>query len=429
MAVGVDQGEVPRVQPAVADHLRRGRVVLVVALHDVRAPDDELPDLPAGKLPVGVVDDAGLEPRDGHADGAGLLLHVEPRDGADGRGLREAVALAEPHPELLLELGHVGRRHGRAAGDAELQGADVEGARPFLHEHAQEYARDGGDVGHSLGLDRLEDALDAEGVEHHDAGPDQHGVEHVGHGAEGVKEGDQAQGLVRLRRREQGLEQRGLGDEVAVGENGPQGPARQPRGVDHHGRVVLGRIGGCKLEGPCRQGLLHGHRPLVDLGQQQVPAGGEAVLDLLEAPGRLGRRDQDPGIAVVQEVLQLVGGGHDVERHGHGAELLAGEIADGEFGDIGEHQGDLVALADAEGLQAVGQGVDGPVHLVEPDPGILVDEGRVVLVGAAGVSEQFPKVHKAHGPPRILRANHITTDPTLQPKTSEKSAFRGFCAA
>jgi len=186
-----------------------------------------------------------------------------------------------------------------------------------------------------------------------------------------------------------------------VGENGAQGLSREARGVDHHGRVVLGGVGGLKLEGPVFHGLLHGQRALVHFRQQEVPAGGKPVLDLLEAAGRLGRRDEHLRIAVVEEVLQLVGGGHDVEGHGHGAELLAGEVGDGEFGGVGQHQGHLVALADAHRFQPVGQGVDGPVHGLVGDPRILIDEGPVVLVAAAGFCEQFPKVHKAFGPPKI----------------------------
>ena len=399
VAVGIDQGEIPRVKPPVAKHQGRGRIVLVIALHDVRAPDDELPDLPAGEIPLAVVDNPGLKPRDGDADRARLLDHLELGDGADGRGFRETVSLAEPHLELLFELGHVGRRHGGAARDAELQGADVETARPFLEEHAEEDARDGSRIGDLLAFDGLEDALHAEGIEHHDAGAEQQGVEHVGYGAEGVKERDQAQCLVRLCRCEQGFQQAGLGDEVSVGENGSQGLAREARGVNYDGRIVLHGIGGLELEGSRFEGFLHGHGPVVDLGQKQVPAAGEPVLDLLETPCGGCRRDQDLGIAVVEEVLQFVGGGHDVERHGHGAQFLAGKVRNGEFGDVGKHQGHLVALADAEGLQVVGQGAYGAVEIAEGEPVFLEDNGHIVPVGAAGIFEQFPKVHKAHEPP------------------------------
>ena len=270
---------------------------------------------------------------------------------------------------------------------------------PFLEKHAEVDARDGGHVGDLLGLDGFEDAVDAEGVEHHDAGAHQDGVEHVGDGAEGVKQRDEAQARVFFRPVEQVRQQSGLGDEIAVGQHGPQGLSREARGVDHDGRVVFRGIGRLELEGPRFKGFLHGHGPVVDLGQKQVPAGCEPVLDLLEAACGGCRRDQDLGIAVVEEVLKLVGGGHDVERHGHGAQFLAGKVGNGEFGDVGKHQGHLVALADADGFQAVGQGVDGPAHLQVADPRILIDEGRVVLVRAAGISEHFPKVHKAHGPP------------------------------
>ncbi len=95
-----------------------------------------------------------------------------------------------------------------------------------------------------------------------------------------------------------------------------------------------------------------------------------ASLSLISSKRRADwcRRDQDLGIAVVEEVLQLVGRGHDVERHGHGAEFLAGKVGNGEFGDVGEHQGHLVPLADTEGFQVVGQGVYGPVQVLEADP-------------------------------------------------------------
>jgi len=157
-----------------------------------------------------------------------------------------------------------------------------------------------------------------------------------------------------------------------------------------------------------------------------MPARGEPVPDLLEAARRLGRGEERLRVTVVEEVPELVRCGHDVERHGHGAQLLAGEVGDGEFGGVGQHQGNLVPLSDAESFQVVGQGVDGPVHPAEGNARIFVDEGPVVLVGAAGICEHFPKVHKAHGPPEIYGPTISQRGQHLNRKHQKKWAFRGI---
>ena len=120
-AVGVDRAEVAGVEPAVDDRLPGRLVVLVVALEDVGALDQDL----------AVLGDLDLAAREGFADRADLEV-VGRGDRRRGRRLGHPPALEHEHPGGVEEAQDVGADR-RRAGDREAQLAAEEAAD--LREH------------------------------------------------------------------------------------------------------------------------------------------------------------------------------------------------------------------------------------------------------------------------------------------------------
>ena len=109
-----------------------------------------------------------------------------------------------------------------------------------------------------------------------------------------------------------------------------------------------------------------------------------------QVPGDDGRR-----LRVVEVVGQLVGGEQDVEGHHRVAGVVAAEEGDGELGDVGQDQGDVLAGPDAEVAQGAGEHAGeqvegGVVHL-----GVAGDDGRLGRVGGGGLAEDGAEVR--HG--------------------------------
>lgn len=127
-----------------------------------------------------------------------------------------------------------------------------------MKKHAEKEPGHGGDVGDPFPGDGLEDAVHVELVHHDHGGPQFQGAYHVGGGAEGVEEGDEAKAHVALPALADFTEERALGGHVPVGEDGPQGPAGEPRRVDHHCRVIAPDGRGLEFGAVSVQGLPEG---------------------------------------------------------------------------------------------------------------------------------------------------------------------------
>ena len=152
VAVLVDLREVTGVEPAAAHRLGRRVGTLPVALHHVRALDDDLPHLALRDLLVVLVEDLHLDVADRRADRAGLALAVGVVEGCDRRGLAQPVPLQDLRAELSVERAQHLDRQRRAAGDADAQRGRV-GPLPLRHrEHRVVHRRHAEEDAHAVAL-------------------------------------------------------------------------------------------------------------------------------------------------------------------------------------------------------------------------------------------------------------------------------------
>jgi len=117
----IHSAQVAGVKPPIFQHCGGGRFVLVVALHDVAAADDQFADRVARHLPAVFIDHLNVDAVEGGSDGTKFRHRLDPVERAGGRRFREAVAFQDARVEFLLENGDEIGRHGRAAGDTELK--------------------------------------------------------------------------------------------------------------------------------------------------------------------------------------------------------------------------------------------------------------------------------------------------------------------
>ena len=191
----------------------------------------------------------------------------------------------------------------------------------------------------------------------------------------------------------------GVHVQLDVGELGPLGLARGPRGVDDDGGVG---------------GLPHHHRQrwrsaVEQLLERHRPGGTGRVPDRedradpcdLGALGRLGQHafpgDQDQRSAVLEVVGDLGGPEQDVERDHHGARLEDPEVGDQELRDVGQLQRDPLAGLDPGYGQAGRHPVRGLVELAVGQLASVEYRHRVVWCAARAFGEDDGKV-EAHGP-------------------------------
>ena len=141
----------------------------------------------------------------------------------------------------------------------------------------------GGDVGDLLLFDGGEDPVEGEAFHQDDAGADPERRQHVGDGAEGVKEGDDGEPDVLFVHVADRPQEHRLGQEVVMGEDGAEGLSREPRGIDHDGGVVAGELRDLLRERTFGDDLPEGGILLRAVGRDEVAAEGEFLPDLFEA--------------------------------------------------------------------------------------------------------------------------------------------------
>ena len=316
---------------------------------------------------------------------------VVPGLGGDRRGLGHAVAdrhLGHAHP--VDDLLHYLDRAGRACHDAGAQAGQVEAREFFGRELGDEHRGDAVERGAALLLDRLEglDRVEARGGDDHRGAVGGRGqVAH--HHAEAVIEGHRDADLVLGRVAAQFADEEAVVEDVVVGQGGALREAGGSRGVLDVDRLVGRKLDGVELR---LVGVLAGLEERLPFGgaeQDHLLQVGAVRADLGDHRGVVGGLeflggDQQFAAGLVEDELELAGavGGVDVDQDR--ADLGGGVLGEGPLGAVRGPDPDAVALGDARGQEAEGEGVDFGVQpgVAQPDPGRPVDQGE--LVGVAG---------------------------------------------
>ncbi len=178
-----------------------------------------------------------------------------------------------------------------------------------------------------------------------------------------------------------------------MGEDGAEGLPRETRGVDHDGGVVARQLRDLLREGASGDDLPEGGCIVRAVGRDDVAAEREFVPYLVKALRQRCLRDQAPGVAVAQKMRQFVRRGLDIEGYGDAADLLDSEIGDDKLGAVGEHQGYLVSLPEAEGAQMVSQGAGGPVQLPIGDLPFAMDDGNIFRKVLGALRQHASQTH------------------------------------
>jgi hypothetical protein len=107
----------------------------------------------------------------------------------------------------------------------------------------------------------------------------------------------------------------------------------------------------------------------------QVVAVGQGLGEQGQA---LGRGDQHPGVAVAQDVADLLGLQDGVDRHEHTARPRRGKAGDNGFGAFVEEDADPLATVQPQADQARGDAGDLVVQLPVAEACLAGGEGRCV---------------------------------------------------
>ncbi len=192
------------------------------------------------------------------------------------------------------------------------------------------------------------------------------------HPLENVGQGKKGQGRVGGGKLDDPRDRQDVADEIGVGEDHALGDAGRSAGVNNRGLVVrlngpggfLEQAGTSGLQGRAAglnggQGKHVGSRGLRledhdMLHPRKVPPEGRDFLVLVEVGD-----DHDLGVAVLDDVLDLVARERRVDRHGDSAEAEVGEIGDRPFRTVLGQDDKLGSRTVPQILQAEGQVPDG----------------------------------------------------------------------
>ena len=393
--------------------------VVHILLHDGGAGQQDLALFTIGQLLVGAwLDDLDIGIGEGKADGA-LLVDVGGCQAAGGNGFGGAVALPYLHDslvviqefvELLLQLDG----QAVAAGEYALETAEVGAVHAGQTQQSFVQRRYAGDevalvlddllgvaLGGEPGDQNAAPALGQHGVDAHaqsEAVEQGHGGQHPVAGPEHGVGGDDllAEGV-----------------EVAVGQHDALGGAGGAAGVEDHRRIVKTTLHPVVLieaePGHVHELLPADHRrvigDLLDLAplSQHIagPDGaGQGVLhrgdddvddagvlaDMLELVIELVQRDGGGGLGFVEIEFDLLFRRQGMDHVGDGAHQIDGIEHVNGLGAVGHGDGDLVAGAHAQSLQALGAALDLLHHLSVCSGFAHEIEGNIVgiLLGDAG---------------------------------------------
>ena len=119
-------------------------------------------------------------------------------------------------------------------------------------------------------------------------------------------------------------------------------------------------------------------------------------------PGtELAFEQQDPRSAVLHDHRNLALAQSEVQRHGHRAKLLGGEVRRGQRFDVAAVESDPVAVADPEASQGLGELIHPAVPLgVSERPSVLVDQRGAVGPASRRLRQDLSNQHAR--PPNSL---------------------------
>ena len=158
-------------------------------------------------------------------------------------------------------------------------------------------------------------------------------------------------------------EARQMAGQHAMGVQRALGRAGGARGEDHQRRIVGERIHHVERLAVLR----HDRRQVFRVAGGAVRAedggeGGQGRADLGEPRQAGGIGDDGLRARSSKPIAQRIDAEERCQRHGDGAELVGGEMADNGLYRLGEKQGDAIAGRDAAGAERMGERVRLPLE-------------------------------------------------------------------
>ena len=383
----VHAADVSGLQPAVVGKYLGSRSrPLPVSAHDLGTADADLADFAYGQGVAVVIADFHIRGWDRQADGAVELASVQRIGGDHGRGLRQPVSLAQACPGQLLPACRDIALNGHAAAQAYPQLAEVELPEVGVFQQRREQRVDAGDQRHRLARQVLDEARQIPRV------GDQHVVtaefeeeEQVHRQRKDViqrqRSGPDVPGALEIGLRP-GRNLQDVGDHVPVSEHGALGHAGGAAGVLQERDVVprdlhvlvrcapslrqRGAVADRAGNVPARDHFLDMPDHEVEqhpLEQRElVPDFGDDDSLYVRVPDDLfhGMREilqhQDGfGAAVLELVFEFPRRVHRIDVDHHESRTQRREHRDGILQEVGHHDGNAVAVAQAAGVQEAGK--------------------------------------------------------------------------
>ena len=304
------------------------------------------PISPCRDLVAVVVDELHLAALDRRPDRAGLALAVGMVERGDRRRLAEAVALEHLAAEALLEAAQDLDRQRGAAGGADAQLGHVAALAVGMVQQGAVHRRHALEDGAAVALEDLQRLARVEARQQRDAGTAADRGVHRARLAEGVKQRQAAEDDVADAHVEQADGDRHVAAQVVVRELGALRLAGRARRVEDHRGVVAVDLGDVLV------GLV-GEDQALDLARLDLDD-----LDVagLLRPGLGGLHEAVPGeqqlgLRIGQVVGDLAALEQHVHRHDDGARAQHAVVDGREVRDVGQHDPDAVAGADALALE------------------------------------------------------------------------------
>ncbi len=416
VAVFIHDAEVAGAQPALGTHgARRVLGHLVVALHDIVAPAEDLSGLAARQLVDAFrVGHAHLDAGQGAAHGLAAQGErvVDVGLGHDRRGFGESVADGDlAHVHVLHHAAHERFGTDRTGHDARAERGKVEPGEVLVLQFGDEHGGHAVEGGAAFALHCLEHMQGIEAFQHDHGRAVIDAGKHAEHAAEAVEERHGQAEPVPLREALAAPDPVAVKPHAHMGEHDPARKARGAGGILHVdgimrvqrilARPVVGFVG---HDGE-RQDLGHGeHAPVffraekADAAQMRKAAAAKppgARLDAqlrrdgVERPDEVvvaQAADEEKVLAlrlaehIAQFVLAVIG----VHREQDGADAGRGELERYPPGHVGGPDGHFFALLDAQGHESPGKAIH---QVAELAPGQAVAAIRIhqgVPVGKAG---------------------------------------------
>ena len=413
IAAFVDAADIARLPVAVQEGLRVRLRVVPVAGHHHRAGDPQFAGFAARHLVAFRVHHQDVGAGQRLADRRRVFRGMAQRHQGGG-GCRLGGAVGVHQFEVRQDLRqpcNSGFRHRRAAERADPPLRQVEALELRVQQAEVVHRRHQDADGHphlrcqfqeGAGLERLHHHGMAADIDHVDQDRDQTGDMAGGHRQDRHVAGAGLPGMGEMHRR---------GDDAEMGQHRALRLACGAGGVEQGRRVVL--VDGDRRRR--RRIAQQGGIAVAVQGIDQAQVGQR--LQVRQVRFHVGLVDQRRGAALLQLERRFRGAVADVHRHGDRAQPVAGEAERQELDAVADQQGEAVALLQAGGGQAAGQGIDHRIQGTKGQgAGDLVGDRR--LVGRAGgggpqhrIQVRRPVAIGAHHAAAVMRL--VTHCPSL----------------